>query len=88
MGRTAHAVAPLTPPVLAVPTTLLGILPLWFLITILAVSVALTATQVIVTQIIRLRASTKINTSAHALQVLTIGATARVTRPRRPPRSR
>jgi hypothetical protein len=86
MGRTA--LAPLTPPVLAVPATLLGILRLWFLIAILAVSVALTATQVIVTQVIRLRVSTKITTSAHALQLLTAEATARCTRRTRPPRSR
>jgi hypothetical protein len=86
MGRTA--LAPLTPPVLAVPAALLGILPLWFLITILAVSVALTAAHVIVTQVIRLRASTKITTSAHALQLLTVEATARTTRRARPPRSR
>ena len=86
MGQTA--LAPLTPPVLAVPATLLGILPLWFLITILAVSAALTAIQVIVTQIIRLRASTKITSSAHALQLLTVKDTTRSTRRAGLPRSR
>lgn len=69
------------------PATLLGILPLWFLITILAVSAALTATQVIVTQIIRLRTSTKITSSADALKLLTAGDTTRSPRRARLPRS-
>lgn len=74
MGRTALA-SPTTA-VVAAPATLLGILPSWFLITILAVSAALTAVQVIVTQVIRLRASSQIATSAHALQLLTVEDTA------------
>ena len=85
MGRTA-----LAPPTRSTRRAgaLLGILPLWLLIAILMVSVALTAIQVIVTQVIRLRASTKITTSAHALELLTVEDTVRSTRRPRPQKSR
>ncbi|WP_410658317.1 hypothetical protein [Amycolatopsis sp. lyj-112] len=49
---------------------LLTTLPAWCLVTVALVALALTAARVIVTQIIRLRASNKITTSAHALRVL------------------
>jgi len=53
-------------------TGLLAVLPLWCLITLVATAIVLTATRVIVTQIIRLRATDKITTSAHALRLLEI----------------
>ena len=48
------ALAPLAPPILGVPAVLYGALPSWCLAVLVGVSVLLTATQVIVTQIIRL----------------------------------
>lgn len=49
---------------------LLPALPLWCVITLALVAVALIAARVTVTQIIRLRASARITTSEHALRVL------------------
>ncbi|MFD6072754.1 hypothetical protein [Amycolatopsis lurida] len=45
-------------------------LPAWCAVIMALTAVALSATQVIVTQVIRLRASNKITTSAHALRLL------------------
>ncbi|MFZ0118877.1 MAG: hypothetical protein WAN20_20925 [Pseudonocardiaceae bacterium] len=66
------ALAPLAPPILGVPAVLYGALPSWCLAVLVGVSVLLTATQVIVTQIIRLRVSARITRSQDALQVLQI----------------
>lgn len=52
--------------------SLLAGLPLWCVITLAMATTALTATRVIVTQIIRLRATSKITRSAHALRLLEI----------------
>lgn len=49
---------------------LLPALPLWCVITVALVAIALITFGVTVTQIIRLRAIDKITTSAHALRVL------------------
>ena len=54
------------------PAVLCGALPTWYLAVLVGVSVLLTATQVIVTQIIRLRASARITRSHDALHVLQI----------------
>lgn len=51
---------------------LLAVLPLWCVIALVATGTVLIALRVIVTQIIRLRATDKITTSAHALRVLEI----------------
>ncbi|RSN34669.1 hypothetical protein DL990_13615 [Amycolatopsis sp. WAC 01416] len=45
-------------------------LPAWCAVIVALAAVTLTATQVIVTQVICLRASNKITTSAHALRLL------------------
>jgi hypothetical protein len=66
------ALAPIAAPGLGVPAVLYGGLPSWCLLALVGVSVLLTATQVIVTQIIRLRASGKITRSQDALRVLEI----------------
>ncbi|WP_145926842.1 hypothetical protein [Amycolatopsis orientalis] len=62
--------------------TLLSALPAWCVVTMALVAAALTAAQVVVTQVIRLRASNTITTSAHALRVLELE---KGTRPRRIP---
>ncbi|AUI58204.1 hypothetical protein [Amycolatopsis sp. BJA-103] len=49
-----------------------GILPMWCVIAIVLTGLVLVVLKVIVTQIIRLRASSRITTSAHALRVLEI----------------
>ncbi|WP_409496075.1 hypothetical protein [Amycolatopsis sp. cmx-11-12] len=49
---------------------LLRALPVWCVVAVAVVAAATTVARVIVTQIIRLRASNKITTSAHALRVL------------------
>ncbi|AIG77351.1 Putative membrane protein [Amycolatopsis japonica] len=51
-------------------TALLPVLPVWCVVTVALVAVALAAVRVIVTQVIRLRASSELTTSAHALRVL------------------
>ncbi|WP_336160007.1 hypothetical protein [Amycolatopsis sp. VC5-11] len=51
-------------------TALCPALPTWCAVTVALTGVALAAAQVTVTQIIRLRVSGKIATSAHALRVL------------------
>jgi hypothetical protein len=66
------ALAPIAPPAFGVPAALLGVLPAWCLPALVGVSVLLTATHVVVTQIIRLRASGKITRSQDALRVLEI----------------
>ena len=66
---------PLTPiatSAVEVPAALFGFLPSWCLIVLVGVSVTLTAIPVVVTQIIRLRASGKITRSQDALRVLEI----------------
>lgn len=66
---------PLTPiaaSAVGVPATLLGFLPSWCLIVLIGASVTLTAIPVVITQIIRLRASGKITRSQDALLVLEI----------------
>lgn len=52
--------------------TVLQVLPQWALLTLAGVGVLLTAFQVCVTQIIRLRASARISRSQDALRVLEI----------------
>lgn len=47
------------------------VVPTWCVITLVLIAAALTALRVVVTQVIRLRASAKITSSAHALQLLT-----------------
>lgn len=63
------ALAPIAPPALGVPAVLYGALPGWCLVVLTGVSVLLTAAQVVVTQVIRLRASEKITRSQDALRV-------------------
>jgi hypothetical protein len=60
----------LTPLAVGVPAVLSGALATWCLAVLVGVSVLLTATQVIGTQIIRLRASARITRSQDALRVL------------------
>jgi hypothetical protein len=62
--------APIAPPVLGVPAVLYGGLPGWSLVAVVAASVVLTALPIIVTQVIRLRASSRITRSQDALRVL------------------
>jgi hypothetical protein len=71
MHRTT--LAPIAP-VLGVPAVLCvyGGLPGWYLFALVGVAVLLTAAEVIVTQIIRLRASSKITRSQDAIRVLEI----------------
>ena len=57
--RPIAALTPLAAPLLGVPAAVYGALPTWALLTLLGVTAALTATQVVVTQIIRLRASAR-----------------------------
>jgi hypothetical protein len=66
------ALAPLAPHARGVPAVLSGALPTWYLAVLVGISVLLTATQVIVTQIIRLRASARMIRSQDALRVLQI----------------
>ncbi|OXM44854.1 hypothetical protein [Amycolatopsis alba] len=54
-----------------------GVLPPWCAITIVITGLLLVSMKVVVTQIIRLRASRRITTSAHALRVLEIEGTRR-----------
>lgn len=57
----------------------LGILPSWCMIALVATGTALGVLQVTVTQIIRLRAIYTITTSAHALRALEIEERAQIT---------
>jgi len=66
------ALTPVAPPVLGLAAVLYEGLPSWCFLALIGVSVVLTATQVVVTQIIRLRASGKITHSQDALRVLEI----------------
>ena len=61
-----------TPAALGVPAGVLHLLPAWALLGLIGVGVLLTATQVAVTQIIRLRASARITRSQDAVRVLEI----------------
>jgi hypothetical protein len=64
------ALAPLAPAALGLPAAVLDILPAWAQLALTGISVLLAATQVIVAQIIRLRASARITRSQDALRVL------------------
>ncbi len=66
------SLASIAPPVLGIPAVLYGVLPGWWLPVLLGVSLLLSTTQVVVTQIIRLNACRKITSSQHALAVLEI----------------
>ena len=66
------ALAPIAQLALGVPAVLYGSLPAWCLLVLVVVSVLLTLTHVIVTEIIRLRASERITRSQDALRVLEI----------------
>jgi hypothetical protein len=55
-----------------VPAGALHLLPVWAVLAVVAVGVLLTAMQVIVTQIVRLRASKQISSSRDALRMLEI----------------
>jgi hypothetical protein len=69
MRPTATAFAPAA---LVVPAGMLHPIPLWAVLVVVGPGVVLTAVQVIVTQIIRLRASARITSSRDALRVLEI----------------
>jgi hypothetical protein len=70
--RPTAALTPLAAPMLGIPAALYGALPTWALLALLGLTAALTTTQVVVTQIIRLRASARITRSHDALRVLEI----------------
>ena len=72
MRPTASALAHLAAPVLGIPAAVAGALPTWPLIALLTISALLAATQTVVTQIIRLRASNRIIRSSDNLRVLEI----------------
>jgi hypothetical protein len=61
-----------TPAASGVPTGVLHPLPVWAVLALLGVGVLLSSLQVIVTQVIRLRASARITRSQDALRVLEI----------------
>ena len=69
--RPTAALAPLAP-LLGVPAVLYTSLPSWCLASLLGTTAALSAVQVVVTQIIRLRASARITRGQDALRVLEI----------------
>jgi hypothetical protein len=60
------------PVALVVPAGVLHLLPIWGILVVVGAGVVLTALQVIVTQVIRLRASARITSSRDALRVLEI----------------
>jgi hypothetical protein len=64
--------ATVTPAALAVPTGVLQLLPVWAVLTVIGIGMLLASVQVIITQIIRLRASKKITSSRDALRALEI----------------
>jgi hypothetical protein len=66
------ALASIASPVLGIPAVLYGGLPGWCLTVLVASSTLLAAVQVIITQVIRLRASAKITCSEDAVRVLEI----------------
>ncbi len=70
--RPTVALAPLAVPLLGVPGALNGALPAWALLGLLGITATLTTAHVVVTQIIRLRASARITRSQDALRVLEI----------------
>jgi hypothetical protein len=70
--RPTAALATLATPLLGVPAALCGVLPTWALLTLLGVTATHTTAHVVVTQIIRLRASARITRSPDALRVLEI----------------
>lgn len=63
---------------LAPAASMFPVLPPWCVITLVIIGTVLTAIRVIVTQIIRLRATNKITTSEHALRLLEIEDSPRV----------
>jgi hypothetical protein len=83
--RPTAVLAPIGPPVLGVPAVLYGALPTWCLFALLGVSLLLMATHVVVTQIVRLRASARITRSQDALRVLEIEDLPHPHPPRRQP---
>jgi hypothetical protein len=70
--RSTDALAPLAPLLPAVPAVVYDNLPAWALLALLGVAAALTAVQVVVTQVIRVRASGRITSSKDNLRVLEI----------------
>lgn len=70
--RLTTTLAPIASPVLGVPAVLYADVPGWCLLVLIGVSVLLTVAQVVVTQLIRLRASAQIVRSQDALRVLEI----------------
>lgn len=66
------ALASIAPPVLGVPAVLCGGLPAWCLTVLVTISTLLSVVQVFVTQVIRLRASSKISRGQDAVRVLEI----------------
>ena len=70
--RPTAALAPLAAPLLGIPAALYGAIPTWALLALLGLAAAHTTTHVVVTQIIRLRANTRITRSHDALRVLEI----------------
>jgi hypothetical protein len=68
---------PTPSPLRGMPAAILELLPPWALLLLAGVSILLAGTQVIVTQIIRLRASARITRSQDALRVLEIEDLAR-----------
>jgi hypothetical protein len=66
------SIAHIASPLLGVPAVLYGALPTWALVVLLGVTTTLTAAQVAVTQVIRLRASNRITRSNDNLRVLEI----------------
>jgi hypothetical protein len=87
--RPTAALAPLATPLLGVPAALSGALPPWALLALLGFTAALTTGHVVVTEIIRLRASARITRSQDALRVLEIQDLPHRRRPRsHPPTTR
>jgi hypothetical protein len=68
----ATALTAFVPAAMCVPAGVLHLLPLWAVLTLIGVGVLLSSAQVIVTQIIRLRASARITRSQDAVRVLEI----------------
>jgi hypothetical protein len=66
------ALTSIAPPALGVPAVLYGGMPAWCLHVLVGLSVLITVSQVVVTQVIRLRASARITRSQDALRVLEI----------------
>lgn len=67
-----HALASLTAPTLGVLAVLHNVLPIWLLFALVGIAVLLTAAEVTVTQIIRLRVIDRITRSQDTLRALEI----------------